>query len=68
MKSPFQQKISGKWKQFKGKVKEKWGDLTDDELDQYEGNEDQLEGYLEEKTGKSRAAIRKELDRMANSI
>jgi uncharacterized protein YjbJ (UPF0337 family) len=34
--------IKGQWKQFKGKVKEKWGDLTDDDLDVIDGKKDQL--------------------------
>lgn len=43
--------IQGKWKQLKGSVKEKWGELTDDELDQIEGNKDKLAGKLQEKYG-----------------
>lgn len=46
--------IQGKWKQMKGSVKEKWGDLTDDELDQIEGNKDKLAGKLQEKYGWSK--------------
>lgn len=38
--------VKGQWKQFKGKAKEKWGQLTDDELDQIEGNRDQLVGKV----------------------
>lgn len=37
-------RVEGNWKQLKGKVKEKWGDLTDDDLDKIAGNRDQLEG------------------------
>lgn len=43
--------IQGKWKQLTGSVKEKWGDLTDDELDQIDGNKDKLAGKLQEKYG-----------------
>lgn len=43
--------IQGKWTQMKGAVKEKWGELTDDELDQIEGNKDKLVGKLQEKYG-----------------
>jgi uncharacterized protein YjbJ (UPF0337 family) len=40
-------RIEGNWKQFRGKVKEKWGKLTDDDLDVIEGNRDQLAaGYV----------------------
>lgn len=43
--------VQGKWKQVKGSVKEKWGELTDDELDQIDGNKDKLSGKLQEKYG-----------------
>ena len=41
--------IQGKWKQLKGATKVKWGELTDDELDQIDGNKDKLAGKLQEK-------------------
>ncbi len=43
--------IEGNWKQFKGKVKETWGDLTDDELDQIAGKRDMLIGKIQEHYG-----------------
>jgi uncharacterized protein YjbJ (UPF0337 family) len=46
--------MKGNWKQLKGKIKEKWGSLTDDELDQFEGKKDQLVGKIQEKYGLSR--------------
>ena len=44
-------RIQGNWKQMKGKVKEKWGKLTDDEFDQMAGNRDQLVGKIQERYG-----------------
>jgi uncharacterized protein YjbJ (UPF0337 family) len=44
-------RIEGNWKQFKGKVQETWGDLTDDELDQIAGKRDVLLGKIQEKYG-----------------
>jgi uncharacterized protein YjbJ (UPF0337 family) len=44
-------RIEGNWKQFKGKVKETWGELTDDELDQIAGKRDVLRGKIQEKYG-----------------
>ncbi|MCS4510844.1 CsbD family protein [Xylophilus ampelinus] len=44
-------RIEGNWKQFKGKVKEQWGKLTDDDLDVIEGKRDQLLGRLQERHG-----------------
>ena len=43
--------LRGNWLQFKGKVKEKWGKLTDDDLDIIEGRRDQLIGKLEQRYG-----------------
>ena len=43
--------IEGKWEQVKGSVKEKWGDLTDDDLTQIAGKKDKLAGKLQEKYG-----------------
>ncbi len=43
--------VEGNWKQFKGKVKEKWGDLTDDDLDRIAGKRDILVGHIQEKYG-----------------
>lgn len=53
--------LKGKWNQVKGKMKEKYGDLTDDDLSYTEGKEDQLVGRLQEKLGKSREEVIKEL-------
>jgi len=43
--------IEGNWKQFKGKVKEQWGRLTDDHLDRIAGKRDQLAGRVQEEYG-----------------
>lgn len=44
-------KIEGQWKTMKGKVKEKWGELTDDEVTQINGQRDQLAGTLQKRYG-----------------
>lgn len=43
--------IEGKWDQVKGKVKQQWGKLTDDDLTYLEGNRDQLSGKIQERYG-----------------
>lgn len=43
--------VKGNWKQFSGKIKEEWGDLTDDDLTEIEGKRDQLAGKLQERYG-----------------
>ena len=65
MDTPTQQKIKGTWKQFRGKLQEKWGDLTDDDLDRLEGKRDQIEGFIEKKTGQARQAVRDAIDEAA---
>jgi uncharacterized protein YjbJ (UPF0337 family) len=52
-----QEKIHGNWNQLKGKVKQHWGQLTDDELSEVEGNIDQLIGLVQQKTGDARQNI-----------
>ncbi|MDO5529172.1 MAG: CsbD family protein [Paracoccus sp. (in: a-proteobacteria)] len=54
--------VQGKWKQLKGNVKEKWGDLTDDEIDQIDGKKDQLSGKLQEKYGWTKDEAEKQID------
>jgi uncharacterized protein YjbJ (UPF0337 family) len=44
-------RIEGNWKQFKGRVKEQWGDITDDELDRVAGRREQLIGRIQESYG-----------------
>jgi uncharacterized protein YjbJ (UPF0337 family) len=46
--------LKGKWNEIKGKVKQAYGDLTDDDLTYQEGKDDELLGKLQQKTGKGR--------------
>ncbi len=62
------QQMTGTWKQMTGRVKEAWGILTDDDLDRYEGKRDQLEGYIEKRTGEARDAIRTRIDEIAKKL
>jgi uncharacterized protein YjbJ (UPF0337 family) len=57
--------FAGKWRQVRGAVKAKWGQLTDDELDQIQGNYDMLVGKIQEKYGRTREEIEREMDRLA---
>ncbi|MBD1431070.1 MULTISPECIES: CsbD family protein [Sphingobacterium] len=49
--------LKGKWNILKGKVKQQYADLTDDDLLYVEGKEDELYGRLQEKTGKTREEV-----------
>ncbi len=55
-------RIEGNWKQFTGKVKEKWGDLTDDDLTTINGRRDQLEGKIQERYGYAKDQVHKDVD------
>lgn len=53
--------IGGNWKQFKGKAKEKWGKLTDDDMTVIEGKRDQLVGKIQERYGYAKDQAEKEV-------
>lgn len=53
--------IEGKWKQSMGKIKEKWGKLTDDDLDVIAGKRDQLAGKIQERYGISKEVAEKQV-------
>lgn len=55
-------RIKGAWNTVKGKLKQKYADLTDDDLKYAEGKEDELVGRLQQKLGKTRDEIKKELE------
>ena len=55
-------RVEGNWKQVKGKVKEKWGQLTDDDLDKIAGPRDQLEGKIQERYGMAKDQVRRDVD------
>lgn len=59
-------KMEGNWDLLKGKLKEKYGELTDDELTKVDGKADQLMGLLEKKLGKSKEAVSRELQDLFN--
>jgi uncharacterized protein YjbJ (UPF0337 family) len=56
-----QDEAAGKWKQFKGNLKEQWGKLTDDDLQMVEGKRDQLVGRLQERYGIARDDAERQL-------
>jgi len=53
------QEIQGQWNKLRGQVKEKWGQLTDDDLQIHGGNVDQLVGRIQQRTGEGRESIEK---------
>ena len=55
-------KMKGNWNQIKGSLKKQYGELTDDDLIYAEGQEDQVIGKIQEKTGKTKDEISKFID------
>ncbi|EIJ37226.1 CsbD family protein [Galbibacter orientalis] len=58
------EELKGKWNQVKGKVKQKYGDLTDDDLTVAEGKFDEMLGRVQEKTGKTKEELREEFENL----
>lgn len=54
--------FKGKWKEVKGKVKQKWSELTDDDLNQIEGKTEELSGILQKKYGYGKEKADREID------
>jgi uncharacterized protein YjbJ (UPF0337 family) len=54
--------LKGKWKQVRGSVKEQWGKLTDNDLDQIEGKRDKLVGKLQEEYGYTQQEAERQVD------
>jgi len=57
--------IEGKWKQMKGTLRDKWGKLTDDDLERIGGNKDKLVGALQERYGWERDQAERESENWA---
>jgi uncharacterized protein YjbJ (UPF0337 family) len=60
--------VAGKWKQYKGQAKEKWGKLTDDDLDVIDGRRQQLVGKIQERYGLARDAAESQADEFVRSL
>ena len=57
-------RLKGSWNEMKGKLKQKYGELTDNNLAFEEGKEDELYGRLQKRLGKTKDEVRKELERL----
>ncbi|NSL87234.1 CsbD family protein [Chitinophaga sp. Mgbs1] len=55
-------KLKGNWNEFKGKLKQQYADLTDDDLLYVEGKEDELLGRIQKKTGKTKEDVKSWID------
>jgi len=55
-------RVEGNWKQFKGQVQQKWGKLTDDDMDVIEGKRTELAGRLQQRYGYAKDEAEKNID------
>lgn len=62
-----EQVLSGKWNEISGKIREKWGQLTDDDMQTFHGNASQLVGLIQRKTGEARGEVEKFLESVVPS-
>ena len=60
--------IKGNWKQLTGAVQKKWGQLTNDEMDEIQGQRDILIGKIQARYGKTKEEARREVDEWADSL
>ncbi|GIV57364.1 MAG: CsbD family protein [Bacteroidetes bacterium] len=63
-----EQQAEGLWRQFRGRLREAWGALTDDDLDRSKGQWDQLVGRIAEKTGEAREDVARKIEAIAGKM
>jgi len=66
MDDSIKDKLRGNWNQLKGKLKERYSELTDDDLTYMEGQEDQLIGKIQHRIGKSKEEVRSMLNHLTS--
>lgn len=62
------EQMAGNWRVMRGKVKEQWGRLTNDDLDVIQGKHDQLVGKLQQRYGKERDQVERDVDRWLDTV
>jgi len=62
------EQLQGKWAQLKGEAKVQWGKLTDDDLDQVEGNAQKLAGRIQERYGYEKERAEREVDNFLRAL
>ena len=60
--------LKGKWNEYKGKAQERWGKLTNDDVDRVQGQRDQLLGVVQQRYGRSREEAERELDEWEKAV
>lgn len=62
------QTLEGAWNEVKGRIRDRWGELTDDDLQRARGNVDKLVGLIQRKTGETRAVVVDYLDEITSDV
>jgi len=62
-----QQVLQGNWNEIKGKIRSKWGQLTNDDVQNFDGNVDRLMGLIQRKTGEGRESVERFLNEVTAS-
>ena len=62
------EQVEGKWNQYSGKVQEKWGKLTDSDLQVIRGRRDQLVGKIQERYGIAKEEAQRQVDEYCNNL
>jgi uncharacterized protein YjbJ (UPF0337 family) len=60
--------LKGKWNQMKGTVRKQWGKLTDDDVDQIQGDAEILQGRIQERYGRTKEEAQREVDRWLQGV
>jgi len=60
--------LKGKWNELKGSIQEQWGKLTNDDLDQAEGNRDKLVGRIQQRYGIAQDQAEREFDQFVDKL
>lgn len=60
--------LEGKWKQVKGSVQAKWGELTNDEVDQIDGDATKLAGLIQERYGRTKEQAEREVEEWQDNL
>lgn len=63
-----EEQAQGAWRQFRGRLQEAWGAITDDDVDRFKGQRDQLIGQIQEKTGEAREKVARKVDELAEKL
>ncbi len=60
--------VKGSWTQARGEIRKKWGEFTDDEIEQMKGDRDIMSGMIQKKYGQTKEEVNTQIDDWANKL